>query len=84
MLVFEVGVFVGVCFAVGVERVNVSRLGAEEIGLLCVGVLVLETELEREADEDFLGALCVECELLLAKLDAVLIAFVIAFLSMLK
>ena len=41
MLVFEVGVFDGVCFAVGVERVNVSRLGAEEVGLLCVGVLVL-------------------------------------------
>ena len=75
--VFEVGVFDGVCFAVGVERVNVSRLGAEEIGLLCVGVLVLETELEREADEVF-GMLGFEYELLLAALDAVLTAIVIA------
>ncbi len=47
VLVFEVGVFVGVCFAVGVERVNVSRLGAEEVGLLCVGALDLDDEPER-------------------------------------
>lgn len=78
MLVFEVGVFVGVCFAVGVERVNVSRLGAEEVCLLCVGVLVLETELGREADEGFFGTLGFEYELLLAALDVVLIAIVIA------
>ena len=47
MLVFAVEVFGAVCFAVGVERVNVSRLGAEEVGLLCVGALDLDAEPER-------------------------------------
>ena len=47
VLVFEVGVFVGVCFAVGVERVNVSRFGAEDVCLLCVGALDLDAEPER-------------------------------------
>ena len=50
VLVFAVDVadvFDGVCFAVGVERVNVSRLGAEEVCLLCVGVLALWVEPER-------------------------------------
>ena len=40
-------VFDGVCFAVGVERVNVSRFGAEDVCLLCVGALDLDAELER-------------------------------------
>ena len=57
---------------------NVSRLGVDWVGLLCVGVLVLETELEREADEGFFGTLGFEYELLLAVVDAVLIAIVIA------
>ena len=52
--------------------------------MLCVGALALETELEREADEGSFGALYVECELVLAVVDAVLITFVIAFLSMLN
>ena len=56
---------------------NVSRLGVDWVGLLCAGVLVLETELEREADEVF-GMLGFEYELLLAALDDVLIAIVIA------
>ena len=47
------------------------------VGLLCVGVLVLETELEREADEVF-SMLGIEYELLLAALDDVLIAILIA------
>lgn len=57
---------------------NVSRLGVDWVGLLCVGVLVLETELGREADEGFFGTLGFEYELLLDALDDVLIAIVIA------
>ena len=57
---------------------NVSRLGAEDVCLLCVGALDLDDEPERWADEDFFGTLGFEYELLLAKLDDVLIAIVIA------
>ena len=40
-------VFDGVCLAVGVERVNVSHFGAEDVCLLCVGALDLDAEPER-------------------------------------